>query len=371
MPLPAARTRPSAPWRLPRAAGASSDRGVIAMACFIAALHLVGWLTLVAFAAPGHPGAGVFGIGVGLTAYVLGMRHAFDADHIAAIDNTTRKLMSEGRRPLSVGFWFSLGHSSIVFGLAFLLAIGIRSLAAPVNDADSQLHDITGLIGTLVSSGFLYVIAILNVIVLVDIWKTFRRIHAHGCDDELLEHKLAPRGMVSRLLRPAMRFISEPWQMYFVGLLFGLGFDTATEIALLVLTGSGAASGFPWYALLCLPVLFAAGMSLLDTIDGCLMYFAYGWAMNRPARKLYYNMVITGLSVIVAVLIGSLEILNLVADKMSLEGRFWSWAGAIDLNDLGMLVVGLLLATWIVGVAVWKLTRADGKWTATGELPPS
>jgi high-affinity nickel-transport protein len=299
-----------------------------------------------------------------VTAYTLGMRHAFDADHIAAIDNTTRKLMGEGKRPMSVGFWFSLGHSSIVFALAVLLSLGVRALSHPVQDDDSRLHDVTGWIGTTVSGTFLYLIAFLNLVILAGIWKVFRRMRHGDFDEAALEEQLDNRGFMNRLLGRVMKSITKPWQMYPLGLLFGLGFDTATEIALLVLAGSGAASGLPWYAILCLPVLFAAGMCLLDTIDGSFMNFAYQWAFSKPVRKVYYNLTITGLSVAVALLIGTVELLGLVSDKAGLHGAFWDWIGGLDLNVVGYVIVGLFFATWAIALAIWKFGNIEEKWSA-------
>ncbi|MFD8216524.1 HoxN/HupN/NixA family nickel/cobalt transporter [Streptomyces sp. NPDC059697] len=336
------------------------------MAAFVLALHVIGWFILVVIVAPEHYSIGTksFGIGIGVTAYTLGMRHAFDADHIAAIDNTTRKLMGEGKRPLSVGFWFSLGHSSIVFALALLLSLGVKALAGPVRDDNSQLHSVTGMIGTTVSGVFLYLIAGINLLILVGIWKVFRQMRTGHFDEAALEEQLDNRGLMNRLLGRLMKSISKPWQMYPLGMLFGLGFDTATEIALLVLAGSGAASGLPWYAILCLPVLFAAGMSLLDTIDGSFMNFAYGWAFSKPVRKVFYNLTITGLSVAVALIIGTVELLGLLAEKLALHGVFWDWVAGLDLNVLGFVIVGLFFVTWIVAMAVWKFGRIEEKWTA-------
>ncbi|MEU7323575.1 HoxN/HupN/NixA family nickel/cobalt transporter [Streptomyces griseoviridis] len=336
------------------------------MAAFVIALHVIGWFTLVAIVAPHHYSIGEksFGIGIGVTAYTLGMRHAFDADHIAAIDNTTRKLMGEGQRPLSVGFWFSLGHSSIVFGLALLLSLGVRTLAGPVRDDGSALHDVTGLIGTTVSGTFLYVIAGINLVILAGIWKVFRRMRSGHFDEAALEEQLDNRGLMNRILGRFMKSVTKSWQMYPLGLLFGLGFDTATEIALLVLAGSGAASGLPWYAILCLPVLFAAGMSLLDTIDGSFMNFAYGWAFSKPVRKVYYNLTITGLSVAVALIIGTVELLGLLVDRLDLHGPFWDWIGGLDLNIVGFVIVGLFFATWVIALLVWKFGRIEEKWSA-------
>jgi high-affinity nickel-transport protein len=336
------------------------------MAGFVVALHVIGWGILVGVVTPQHykVGADVFGVGMGVTAYTLGMRHAFDADHIAAIDNTTRKLMGEGKRPLSVGFWFSLGHSSIVFGLAVLLSLGVKAVGGPVRDGHSQLHNVAGWVGTTVSGAFLYLIAFINLLILAGIWKVFRQMRGGVFDEAALEEHLNNRGFMNRILGRVMKSITKPWQMYPLGLLFGLGFDTATEIALLVLAGSGAASGLPWYAILCLPVLFAAGMSLLDTIDGSFMNFAYEWAFSKPVRKVYYNMTITGLSVAVAFIIGTVELLGLIADKAKLHGAFWDWVGGLDLNIVGYVIVGLFFVTWAVAMAVWKFGGIEEKWSA-------
>jgi len=331
-------------------------------------LHLVGWITLVFIVDPARLSLGgkAFGIGVGLTAYTLGMRHAFDADHIAAIDNTTRKLMSDGQRPLAVGFFFSLGHSTVVFGLAVLLATGVRALSGPVEDDTSSLHHYTGLIGTSVSGMFLYLIAILNVIVLVGILRVFARLRRGDIDLEKdgaeLERQLENRGLLNRFLGRFTKSITKSWHMYPIGLLFGLGFDTATEIALLVLAGTSAAAGLPWYAILCLPVLFTAGMCLLDTVDGSFMNFAYGWAFSNPVRKIYYNITITGLSVAVALLIGSIELFGLFASQLGWRGAFWDWLGGLDLNTVGFAVVGMFVLTWVVALLVWRYGRIEEKW---------
>src|SRR3954470_62233 len=281
------------------------------MAAFIVLLHVVGWGVLAGIVEPAHYVVGadgtVFGVGLGVTAYTLGMRHAFDADHIAAIDNTTRKLMADGKRPVTVGFWFSLGHSTVVFGLCLLLAFGIRSLSGQLESDGSSLHTVTGFVGTLVSGTFLYILGILNLVILLGIVKVFRAMKQGRYDEAALEEQLNNRGFMNRSLGGLPRSITKPWQIYPVGVLFGLGFDTATEIGLLVLAGGAAAFQLPWYAVLTLPVLFAAGMSLLDSIDGCFMNFAYGWAFSRPVRKVYYNLTITALSVAVALIIGTVE----------------------------------------------------------------
>ncbi len=366
----------SARWSTLRNALSRAEWGRLGlMLAVIVALHLVGWTTLVFVVDPARLSLGgkAFGIGVGLTAYTLGMRHAFDADHIAAIDNTTRKLMSDEQRPLAVGFFFSLGHSTVVFGLAVLLATGTRALSGPVEDDASSLHHYTGLIGTSVSGMFLYLIAVLNVIVLVSILRVFARLRRGDFDLEKdgaeLERQLENRGLLNRFLGRFTKSITKSWHMYPIGLLFGLGFDTATEIALLVLAGTSAAAGLPWYAILCLPVLFTAGMCLLDTIDGSFMNFAYGWAFSNPVRKIYYNITITGLSVAIALVIGSIELLGLFAGQLGWRGAFWDWLGGLDLNAVGFVIVGMFVVTWAVALAVWRCGRIEEKWTRSAERP--
>ncbi|WP_267544892.1 HoxN/HupN/NixA family nickel/cobalt transporter [Arthrobacter sp. H14-L1] len=342
------------------------------MTGFVALLHLVGWGVLAGIVEPEHlqPGqAGVFGLGLGLTAYTLGLRHAFDADHIAAIDNTTRKLMNDGKRPLSVGFWFSLGHSSIVFGLCLLLAMGVRALAAQMDYDSSTLRTVLGIIGTGVSGIFLYIIGIINLVILLGIVKIFRQMRHGRLDEPALEEQLNKRGLMNRLFGGVNRLVTRPWQMYVVGLLFGLGFDTATEVSLLVLAGGAAAFSLPWYAVLTLPVLFAAGMSLLDALDGCFMNFAYGWAFSKPIRKIYYNLVITGLSVAVALIIGSIELISILVDKTGIRTGPLAAIGGLDLNDVGYAIVGIFVLAWIVAVGIWKFGRIEEKWT-NGMLRP-
>jgi nickel/cobalt transporter (NiCoT) family protein len=339
--------------------------GVGGMAAVVIGLHVFGWFTLLALVVPQHYSLGtqVFGVGIGVTAYTLGLRHAFDADHIAAIDNTTRKFMADGKRPLSVGFFFSLGHSTVVFGLALLFSLGVRALSGQVEDDGSTLHNVTGLVGTGVSGTFLYVIAALNLAVLVGILRVFRSMRRGMFDEAELEAQLDARGFMNRFLGRFTRAIRAPWQMYPLGILFGLGFDTATEVALLFLAAGAAGAGLPWYAILCLPVLFAAGMSLLDTIDGSFMNFAYGWAFSRPVRKVYYNLIVTALSVIVAFVIGSIELLSVAAEKLELEGGFWSWVSGIDLNLVGYGIVGLFVVTWAGAFVAWRLLRIEERWT--------
>jgi len=357
---------PSRWERLRGALAAEEWRRAGVLAGVILALHVVGFATLFGLVVPqgfSLGAEGVFGVGLGLTAYTLGLRHAFDADHIAAIDNTTRKLMSEGQRPLSVGFFFSLGHSTIVFALALLFSLGIKALAGPVADDASTLHEVTGLIGTSVSGVFLYVIGIINLLVLVGIVRVFFRLRRGAYDQRELDQQLGARGPMMRLYGRLTRSIKKPWQMYPLGLLFGLGFDTATEIALLFLAAGAAFSGLPFYAILCLPILFAAGMSLLDTIDGAFMNFAYGWAFAKPVRRIYYNMTITGLSVVVALVIGTFQLLSVLGEKLNLRGGLWDLVLGIDLNVVGYFVVGLFVVTWIVALAVWRFGRIEERWS--------
>jgi nickel/cobalt transporter (NiCoT) family protein len=347
---------------------AGQRRTLVMMGVVVAALHVLGFASLIALVAPRHyrlGTAGAFTIGIGVTAYTLGLRHAFDADHISAIDNTTRKLMAEGKRPLSVGFWFSLGHSTIVFALALLLSIGVRSLAGPVTQRSSGLHQVTSSIGTLVSGSFLYVIAALNIVILFGIVRVFRAMRTGRYDERELEEELNRRGLMNRFLGRLTGAVARPTQMYPIGLLFGLGFDTATEVALLVLAGGAAGAGLPWYAILCLPILFAAGMSLMDTIDGSFMNFAYGWAFSKPVRKVFYNLAITGLSVAVAVVIGTVELGGLIATKLSLSGSFWNWFENIDINALGLMIAGMFVITWAIALSVWRYGRIEERWDAS------
>jgi high-affinity nickel-transport protein len=350
-----------------------------AMGAAVLLLHAVGFTLLGLAVAGGYhlSGTTTFGFGTGVLAYTLGMRHAFDADHIAAIDNTTRKLMSEGRRPLGVGFFFSLGHSSVVFTLTVLLGLGLKAVGTGLSNQDSGLHKWGGLVGTSVSGGFLYLIAALNVVVLVGICKVFLEMRRGAYDDAELERQLDARGLMMRFLGPLARSIDTSWKMYPLGFLFGLGFDTVTEIAFLVLAGSSVAAGLPFWALLSLPVLFAAGMSLLDTIDGSFMNFAYGWAFSKPVRKVYYNITITGLSVAVAFAIGTLELCQVLADRLGLSGGLWTFAASFDLNTAGYWLVGAFVVVWAAAVGIWRFGRLEQRWesaaarsrAARGEAP--
>jgi high-affinity nickel-transport protein len=331
----------------------------------IALMHVVGFGALVLFVAPAHYSVGtqVFGLGLGITAYTYGLRHAFDADHIAAIDNTTRKLMADGQRPKSVGFWFALGHSAMVFVLAGLVAAGTRFVHALLSH-DSTTHQTLGVIGTVASGGFLYLIGALNLVALVGIWRVFRSMRRGLFDEAELERQLASRGFLARLLSRVARTIRRPWQMFPLGMLFGLGFDTATEVALLVMAGTGAAAGLPWYAVFVLPLLFAAGMSLLDSLDGVFMSVAYDWAFASPIRKVYYNLAVTGLSVAVALVIGTVELVGVLRDKVGLDNPVINAISSVDLGNVGFVIVAIFVAVWAVAVLFWKLGRVEERWHA-------
>jgi high-affinity nickel-transport protein len=360
--------------RIGRSMTPAEWRRTAGMGGFVLMLHVVGFVLLF-LAVPRHfhiDRTRTFGIGTGLLAYTLGMRHAFDADHISAIDNTTRKLMSEGKRPLSVGFWFSLGHSSVVFLLAIALNFGVRALNLGISKPGSGIHHYTGLVGTIVSGTFLYLIAALNLIILVSIVRIFFAIRRGEFDHDDLERQLNSRGLLNRFFGPLARRVDSAWKMYPVGVLFGLGFDTATEIALLVLAGTSVASGLPFWAVLSLPILFAAGMSLLDTADGSFMNFAYGWAFSNPVRKVYYNITITGLSVVVAFVIGTIEVLSVLQSEFGLTGGLWSYAAGFNINTAGFFIVGLFVVTWVAALLVWRFGRVETRWAgaelALGEL---
>ncbi|MGW0331655.1 HoxN/HupN/NixA family nickel/cobalt transporter [Streptomyces sp. NPDC003011] len=335
----------------------------VGLMAVIAALHVVAFGLLLLVVVPGHYEVGdkAFGIGLGITAYTLGMRHAFDADHIAAIDNTTRKLMADGKRPVSVGFWFALGHSSVVVVMAALVAGGAALAGTLLND-QSRTHQVLGVVGTTVSGAFLYLIAALNLVALLGILRVFRAMRAGTYDEKELEQHLDSRGFMNRILGRLTRSISRPGQMFPLGFLFGLGFDTATEVTLMVMAGSGAAAGLPWYAILCLPLLFAAGMSLFDTLDGTFMNFAYQWAFSHPVRKVFYNLTITGLSIAVAFIIGTIQLIGVLHEKLALSDTLTTWIAGIDLDNVGYVIVGLFVVVWAAAVSYWKVAKVEQRW---------
>jgi high-affinity nickel-transport protein len=327
-------------------------------------LHVAGWGVFALLVLPRHLSAGgqVFGVGLAVTAYTLGLRHAFDADHIAAIDNTTRKLVADGQRPVSVGLWFALGHSAMVVVLAVVVMAGTRVAGTLVDDG-SGLHRTLSLVGTVLSGGFLYLIGLVNLLALARIVRVVRRLRADRYDDDHLQQVLDGRGVVTRVVGLASRSITRPGQMFPVGMLLGLGFDTASEVTLLVLTGTGAAHGLPWYALLVLPVLFAAGMSLFDSLDGTFMNVAYAWAFAQPVRRVYYNLTVTGLSVTVALGIGTIELLGVAHDRLGLHDAVTTRVAALELDDVGYLVAAVFVVTWVAALAFWRLADVERRWS--------
>ncbi|MCK9877155.1 HoxN/HupN/NixA family nickel/cobalt transporter [Frankia sp. Ag45/Mut15] len=357
---------------------AADRRSLAGMGTFVVLLHAVGFVALFTLVTPHSYALGgdhrVFTAGVGVLAYTFGLRHAFDADHIAAVDNTTRKLLADSiasedaghpraRRPLSVGFWFSLGHSSVVFALTFLLSVGVRSLLGPVTDDSSRLHTITGVIGPSVSGVFLWILGILNLAALLGILRVFRDLRAGHYDEAELERQLDSRGLMNRFLGRLTRTVTRPWHIYPIGVLFGLGFDTATEVGLLVLAGGAAAFSLPFYTILVLPVLFAAGMCLMDTVDGVLMNAAYGWAFARPVRKIFYNLTITTISVVVALVIGTIELVGVLADRLDISTGPLAWIAGINLDYAGYTIVGVFFVSWVVALAVWRFAHIEDRWS--------
>jgi high-affinity nickel-transport protein len=329
----------------------------------IAALHILGFAVFILFVVPSHYKG--LGIGVAGLAYSLGLRHAFDADHISAIDNTTRKLMNEGKRPLSIGFWFSLGHSTIVIAIGVGIVVAEKAVYGAVSNNHSNLEQFGGVFGTIVSATFLYLIAVLNIVILAGIFRVFRSMRKGNYDEAELERQLENRGLMYRFFGKWMKAITREWQMYPVGVVFGMGFDTATEVALLATTALLATQHLPFYAILCLPILFTAGMSLMDTLDGIFMNFAYSWAFFNPVRKVYYNLAITGLSVSICFFIGTIEVLGLLPTEINgLNSGFWNWMAAFDINKAGFVIVGMFVITWAVALAFWKFGHVEEKWSA-------
>ena len=304
-------------------------------------------------------------LGTAMLAYSFGLRHAVDADHIAAIDNATRKLMQEGQRPVAVGLFFSLGHSSVVV----LASVAIAATATAFKDRLEAWHSFGGVVGTIVSASFLLAIAAMNIVVLRAVHRTFRRVRAGAAyRDDDLDGLLAGRGLLARLLRPLFRMIGRSWHLYPLGLLFGLGFDTATEVGVLGISAAQASDGLPIWSILVFPALFTAGMSLVDTADSILMLGAYGWAFAKPLRKLYYNMTITLISILVALLVGGIEALGLLAGQFDLQGGVWEGIGALGANfgALGYLIVGVFVGSWLVSVLVYRLRGYDRLEVETG-----
>ena len=340
-------------------ATALSRREKVQVASLYAAIASV---TVFGFAASFAIGrAAVVLAGLGLVSYVLGLRHGVDADHVAAIDNTTRKLLQDRKRPLAVGTWFSLGHSTVVFGLivAFVLAARTVSSSVPTLQADGDV------VGTLISGAFLWTIGLVNVVVAVGVYHIFRQMRKEKLDQTELDELMEKRGFMNRYFHRLFKIVSEPRQIYPIGVLFGLGFDTATEVALIAISvGAGVSAHIPMYYVLVLPLMFTSGMVLVDTTDGVVMRMAYGWAFLNPLRKVYYSLTVTIMSVMVAWTVGSIELLQVLSTELGLSGGVWSWLGSLDFETIGYIVVGFFIASWAVSVGYWKLS-----FQRRGELP--
>lgn len=347
-------------FRRTAAAFAGPER--IQLAGFISvvvALHVVGW-GLVWWAARSSP----FVLGLAGLAYSFGLRHAFDADHIAAIDNTTRRLMTPQSRPLGVGFFFSLGHSTVVF----LLTIALATAARTVTTRLPELRDIGAYVGTTISGVFLYVIGLLNLVVMIDIVRVFRALRRGEATPAELEERLLRRGAISRWFGRLFQMVTRPRQMYWIGLLFGLGFDTATEVGLLSTAGVAATQALPVAAILSLPIVFAAGMSLLDSADGILMCGAYGWAFANPLRKIFYNLTVTGLSVIVALFVGTVELVTIVTERwLHVHSGIWGFIQSLDFQTMGFAVAALFVLAWAASLAIWRFGRFEERIAGTTE----
>jgi high-affinity nickel-transport protein len=329
----------------------------------ISLLHIIGFGVFILFVVPSHYKG--LGIGVAGLAYSLGLRHAFDADHIAAIDNTTRKLMHDGRRPISVGYWFALGHSTIVVAMCVGILVAEKAVYRAVANSHSTFEQLGGIVGTAVSALFLYLIAALNLVILSGIFRVFRSMRQGRYDEAELERQLENRGLMSRLFGTWMKRIDKEWQMYPVGMMFGMGFDTASEVALLATTALLASQHLPLYSILCLPILFTAGMTLMDTIDGFFMNFAYAWAFVNPVRRIYYNLAVTGLSVSICVLIGTVELLGLLPTRLvGLHGAFWAYMSNFNLNEAGLFIVAMFVVCWAGALAFWRFGRVEERWGA-------
>jgi nickel/cobalt transporter (NiCoT) family protein len=345
-------------------------RRVAGMYGSILAMHALGFFVFIAFVVPAHFKG--LGIGVSVLAYTLGLRHAFDADHISAIDNTTRKVMNERQgtgkpRPFSFGYFFSLGHSTIVVAMGIGIILAEKTVFAAVSNNKSGLERFGGLFGTIVSAGFLFLIGAMNLVILAGILRVFRSMRRGDYDEGELERQLENRGFFYRFFGRWMRAIDKEWKIYPVGVVFGMGFDTATEVLLLGTTAFLASQHLPWYAIICLPILFTAGMTLMDTTDGIFMNLAYGWAFFNPVRKVYYNLAITGLSVAICFVIGGIEVLSLIPYEVkgiSRDHGFWGFMYNFNINAAGFAIVGLFILTWAGAMLIWRYGRIEEKWAA-------
>jgi high-affinity nickel-transport protein len=347
-----------------RSAGSAFDGGQRArLAGFgggVALLHLAGWGLLLTYGV-GHPAF----LGLGGLAYTFGLRHAFDADHISAIDSTTRKLLQQGKKPVGVGFFFSIGHSTVVLLIAVALGFAAKTIVQGVVGDNGQLRSIGGALGTLISGGFLVLIGVLNLVILLEIVRVYRRMRRGEFDRDSLENELIAGGLMTRIFGRLFRVIDHSWQMYPIGFLFGLGFDTASEIALLAISAGAAAQGLPIAAVVSLPLIFAAGMSLMDTADGAFMTNAYSWAFASPIRKVFYNLTVTALSVFVALFVGLVELGQILIQILHLHGVVFEAVANFDfIGKAGYVIVAAFVVTWAGAFLIYKVRRIDERWAA-------
>ncbi|GMA64344.1 HoxN/HupN/NixA family nickel/cobalt transporter [Alicyclobacillus fastidiosus] len=331
-------------------------KSILEFGLSIVVLHVVA-IGLLVTAIPHHPTL----LGLGVLAYTFGLRHAFDADHIAAIDNTVRKLRQEEKNPIGVGFYFSLGHSTIVIIMAIVTAFAVHWAQKSI----PALQNIGGILGTSISAVFLFLIGIINLFVLMNIYKVFKEMRTTSLNEAEFEEVLLSRGFISRMIGPLFKLVNKSWHIYPIGVLFGFSFDTASEVALLAISAGAAKNAIPFTGVLALPLLFSAGMSLMDTADGLFMTTAYHWAFATPIRKVYYNLTVTGLSVVAALVIGMIEVLQVLAPEMGLNQGFWAWVQNLDFGTIGCMLVGMFVVTWTVSYGIWKFYRIEQRWSAT------
>ncbi|MGX4607686.1 HoxN/HupN/NixA family nickel/cobalt transporter [Priestia sp. JNUCC 25] len=329
-------------------------RGSFKYILIVVILHIAGFIGLY-ISLPQHP----FLLGMGVLAYTLGLRHAFDIDHIAAIDTTVRKLVEQKKNPAGVGFFFSLGHSTVVFLLAIFTSFSVKF----VKNNLPQMQDIGGLIGTVVSGTFLVIMGVINLVILLNIIGVFKKMRKKNYKESELEVLLNSRGFLTPVIQPLFKFINKSWHVYPIGFLFGLGFDTASEIALLTLSAGAAQHNLSFVSILSLPILFAAGMSLMDTLDGAFMTSSYNWAFDKPIRKVYYNITITTLSVIAAIFVGFLELIQIIGEKLHIRNNWFKIIDKLDLGDMGYILVIMFILVWSIAYFIWKYFNIEEKWS--------
>jgi nickel/cobalt transporter (NiCoT) family protein len=351
----------ASPWTLIRRSFDPGERARLSgFFGAVGLLHVAGWGLLLMYGAQ-HPGF----LALGGLAYTFGLRHAFDADHIAAIDNTTRKLLQQGRKPVGVGFFFSLGHSTVVFLIAVALGLAVKSIVQGVVNGNGELKSVGGAVGTMVSGGFLVLIGIMNLVILLDIIRVYRKMRRGEYNRERLETELVAGGLMTRVFGRMFRLVEHSWHMYPIGFLFGLGFDTASEVALLAISAGAAAQGLPFTAVISLPLIFAAGMSLMDTTDGAFMSKAYSWAFASPIRKVFYNLTVTSLSVFVALFVGVMELAQILIHTLGLRGGAFDAIANFDfIGKAGYVIVAAFVIAWAGAFALYKVRRIDERWAA-------